>query len=463
MSGGGKGKLDIDESLSPYFDIRGRLSYPDMFRAMEEADFFLCLLDPDNPEHERYVTVGTSGSFQLIYGFEKPCLIHKHFADVYDFNSGNSLVYADNRDLSRLMQRAVKMKPDEYKRIQQGIKKKATKIRSRSLTNFERLLSKKEMPDNAVHGMITVIIPAYNASDYIEKCLKTVLGQTYKNLEVLVIDDCSTDDTAAKVAAIKDPRLKLVSLRKNSGQSYARNIGIKASQGEFVGFVDADDYLEEDFYEKLYKKVIKTGADVTIANTKMVRLDGTVSHTSLRRRTVFSFFDKFSLLPHGGTWDKLYRTSFLRKNKLFFMEGRIWEDNLYNLQVVYYANRLSVADGTYYYYIKNDSSTTRSPQKIRKRKQDCLYIVEAMLAFMKKHKFLRHERDLVINFILSHMATTELREDKNVRDQLLKQLGRLEKIVPEKAHRFRFSLRKKQLCVLGKYWWNGKENGEKNV
>ena len=137
---GGGGSLEIAEDIAGFFDVRGRLSYPDMFRAMEEADFFLCLLDPENPEHERYVTMGTSGSFQLIYGFAKPCLIHKYFADAYDFDNGNALVYDNNGDLSRLMAKAVAMNAKEYGNVQQELQRKEAKIKEKSLANLKHIL-----------------------------------------------------------------------------------------------------------------------------------------------------------------------------------------------------------------------------------------------------------------------------------------------------------------------------------
>ena len=458
---GGGGSLEIAEDIAGFFDVRGRLSYPDMFRAMEEADFFLCLLDPENPEHERYVTMGTSGSFQLIYGFAKPCLIHKYFADAYDFDNDNALVYDNNGDLSRLMAKAVAMNAKEYENVQQGLQRKEEAIYKLSLENLQQVITNASVEKEIVKDMISVIIPAYNASAYVEKCLQSVLGQTYGNLEVIVINDCSTDDTAEKAMAFKDKRLRVINLPKNQGQSSARNLGIREAKGEYLSFIDADDYIDADYYEKLHDAATKNDADVAVANTKLVHLDGRVSRTWLRKTTVVSFYDKFSLLPHGSPCDKLYRTQFLRKNRLYFPDGYIWEDNLYNLQTVYCANKLTVAADTFYYYIKNMQSTTRSPAKQQKRKDDCVYIVSKMLHFMKNKHFRKRERDLVINFILTHMATEEIRKDKKTAAVLKKMLGRMGLVVPEKFHWFSFSLRKKRLCVLGKYLWNGTSLSER--
>lgn len=132
--------LVFDEEIAPYFDMRGRLSYKEMFTAMEEADFFLCLLDPENPAHERYISTGTSGSFQLIYGFAKPCLIQKKFADAYAFDNGNSLVYGTNGELAETMLKAVDMPAVEYGEIQARLMLKAEDIRRRSLENLKKVL-----------------------------------------------------------------------------------------------------------------------------------------------------------------------------------------------------------------------------------------------------------------------------------------------------------------------------------
>lgn len=133
-------KLALDSDIAPYFDILGRLSYPDMFRAMEAADFFLCLLDPENPAHNRYISNGTSGSFQLIYGFVKPCLIQKKFADAYAFDESNALIYGTNDELLDAMACAVDMTAADYEQLQSGLQKKAEDIRNRSLENLKKVL-----------------------------------------------------------------------------------------------------------------------------------------------------------------------------------------------------------------------------------------------------------------------------------------------------------------------------------
>ena len=102
-------------------------------------------------------------------------------------------------------------------------------------------------------NVITVIIPAYNAAPYLNKCLDSVLNQTYQKLEVIVINDCSSDETAEIAAAVDDPRLRVINLPENHGQSYVRNLGIREAGGEFIAFIDADDFIVKLFSENRYR------------------------------------------------------------------------------------------------------------------------------------------------------------------------------------------------------------------
>ena len=138
------GKItDIDKNIQPYIDFKGRLSYEKMYQEMEKADFFLTLLDPNNPEHDRYITTGSSGSFQLIYGFAKPCLIAEKFAAMYGYNSKNSIIYNDNSDLLESMKSAIEMSKDDYLNMQNSMIELSDKIYKESLDNLKVLLTNK--------------------------------------------------------------------------------------------------------------------------------------------------------------------------------------------------------------------------------------------------------------------------------------------------------------------------------
>ena len=137
----GRGEMDdIPEKIRPLFEIKGRVDYPTLYSEVNNADFFLPLLDPENPDHDRYIKDGTSGSFQLIYGFAKPCLINKKFAGVHGFDSENSIVYEKNSDLPQAMADAINMSKEEYEKKQTKLKELASDIYKKSLENLRGLL-----------------------------------------------------------------------------------------------------------------------------------------------------------------------------------------------------------------------------------------------------------------------------------------------------------------------------------
>lgn len=132
---------DIDESIRPYIDFKGKLNYDEMWEEMEKADFFLPLLDPENEEHDRYITKGTSGSFQLIYGFRVPCLIAEKFSSLHHFNHDNSIIYKTNDKLYEAIKYAIKMSDDEYDNMYKNLDYTANQIYEQSLNNLKSIVS----------------------------------------------------------------------------------------------------------------------------------------------------------------------------------------------------------------------------------------------------------------------------------------------------------------------------------
>ena len=111
-----------------------------MFKEIEKSDFILPLLDPDIEAHKRYMYYGTSGTFQLVYGFNKPCIIHKTFADIYGFDEKNSIIYECNDKLPEAILNAIYIMDDEYKNIQQNLLFDTQIIEKDSLSHFQKLL-----------------------------------------------------------------------------------------------------------------------------------------------------------------------------------------------------------------------------------------------------------------------------------------------------------------------------------
>ena len=134
----GSGTLDnLPKSIHPYIQIMGRLDFPKMFDCMEKADFFLPLLDADNPEHDRYITTGVTGSAQLIYAFSKVPVLHPKFAPFYQFNENNAIL---TTNLIDGMKQAIQMAADEYKQMQSNLTNLAEKLENESFHNLKEIL-----------------------------------------------------------------------------------------------------------------------------------------------------------------------------------------------------------------------------------------------------------------------------------------------------------------------------------
>jgi hypothetical protein len=139
---GWRGKLpSLHKTIKKKFDFKGRIDYPEMYDELEKADFFLPMLDPEKHEHDIYLTTSTSGSFQLIYGFRKPCLLANKFTKMHGFNDDNCLIYENNSDLEKMMKAAITMSREEYGEKQNNMAKYANHLYDSSLNNLKTLLN----------------------------------------------------------------------------------------------------------------------------------------------------------------------------------------------------------------------------------------------------------------------------------------------------------------------------------
>lgn len=138
----GKGKIkDIPKEIRKYFEIKGRLPFNKMYEEIERSDFLITSYDSDNEKHLRYITTGTSGNFQLIYGFLKPCIINKKYAPINSFNEQNSILYNTPNDYANALENAIAMTREDYQNMQNNLKATANKIYNKSLNNLKELIN----------------------------------------------------------------------------------------------------------------------------------------------------------------------------------------------------------------------------------------------------------------------------------------------------------------------------------
>ena len=248
--------------------------------------------------------------------------------------------------------------------------------------------------------LISVVVPLYRDKDYIIDCLLSLKNQTYKNLEVLIIDDCGEDGSVELVKSFirDDFRFRLISHDKNRGLGGARNTGIENSSGSYISFLDADDQYSADALYLLHQEIERKDADMVIG--KMAAKRGEIL-------SPWEYIDKAitrlqqlhcenlrgiepALAYMGSVTHRLYRRSLLVENQLYFIERCYWEDMPYSAEVWHYSKRISVIPNYIYYRTIREDENNPSITQIRNEKS-----------------FL--DRDIILEYIIRRVC--ELEED----------------------------------------------------
>lgn len=218
---------------------------------------------------------------------------------------------------------------------------------------------------------VSVIVPAYNAEKYIQRCINSISNQSHKSLEIIIVNDGSVDNTANIIdeMAQNDSRVQVVH-KKNEGQGAARNDAIELARGKYISFVDADDWLEQNAYEILINLADKNKTDILVFNYYMAYFGGSNEcikefancNIDLSKIEINEFlFDYFFKTNIGSTvWNKLYRTDFLKRNKIQMGDSRIGEDFYFNLVSTVYAKNIYLFNQPLYYYFQPLESVTRN-------------------------------------------------------------------------------------------------------
>ena len=200
--------------------------------------------------------------------------------------------------------------------------------------------------------MISVIVPIYNTEKYLPKCLDSLASQTYPDVEFILIDDGSTDNSGAIVDQYKDPRFRVFHTG-NHGLSAARNFGIEQARGEWLMFVDSDDWVEPGFCEIPYQAAVHDGADLVIFYTYNVKNGrGKVRNPSTHTEII----DREKAIKNGSTavWNKLYKRELF--TGIHFPEGRVCEDIAITHKILMKAKRIiMIPDHLYYHVYRKDS------------------------------------------------------------------------------------------------------------
>ena len=251
--------------------------------------------------------------------------------------------------------------------------------------------------------LISVIIPVYNVEKYLRRCLDSVIVQTYRNLEIICVDDGSVDESG-KICdqyAVRDARIKVIH-QENQGLSAARNRGLDAAEGEYIAFVDSDDYILEDMYKKMLDKLLNYNVDLCVCQWQYEFSDGrqvvkkkNIDPTIYGRKTSLEFarFLYRGNYENGvvvAAWTKLYRRALL---DTIHFEGRIHEDDAFNGRIMAKNISVYVMEEQFYVYAQNGDSLTNKP--FSANKFFFLDVLAERRELFKSDAFIRQETELL--------------------------------------------------------------------
>lgn len=223
-----------------------------------------------------------------------------------------------------------------------------------------------------MNPLISIIVPIYNVERYIHRCIDSILAQTLSNIEIILVDDGSTD-RCGKIAdgyLSKDPRV-LVLHKENGGQCSARNAGLDIARGEYIGFVDSDDWVDSEMFEGLYQAAKQSNADITICGREVYSEEGKLEVTvkpletiiNLDQMGVDEYFLDYFFYPHTPVvYNKLYKSDIIRLHNLRFEPIREVgsEDTLFNFSALCHAKRIASISKLFYKGTARNGSTART-------------------------------------------------------------------------------------------------------
>lgn len=214
---------------------------------------------------------------------------------------------------------------------------------------------------------VSIIVPVYNAGKYLEKCIRSILMQTLQEIEIIIINDGSTDGSKGIISAnlLLDTRIVFID-SENCGPGAARNKGLKMAKGEYIGFVDADDWILPEMFEYMYENITENSCDLGICNviqfdeardtfSERIALDKAIIDLDKNKSSELIHFLHFKY--DNANWNKLYSAKIIRTHSIRFNEKMmLWEDLLFNLVFLQYASKAVVIDKAFYHYLVNPSS-----------------------------------------------------------------------------------------------------------
>jgi len=223
-----------------------------------------------------------------------------------------------------------------------------------------------------VPGLVSVIVPIYNSEQYLHRCIDSIVNQSYKNIEIILIDDGSTDnsDKIYDEYAHRDNRIRVIYTKNNDGPAAARNVGIENSKGEFIFFVDSDDFIDNDALNLLIGSYNQYKADIIVGDFNKIKDNNSsdsghsrffLSSKLLTKQNIIDYIRYYLKKPNRfplftQSWGRLFKSSIIKKNNIFFnTDLRTFEDVTFNFDYLKYINKLFFLKEVLYNHLVHDN------------------------------------------------------------------------------------------------------------
>lgn len=273
---------------------------------------------------------------------------------------------------------------------------------------------------------LSIIVPVYGVEKYIDKCLDNLVKQSLKEIEIIVVND-GTKDNSQKIIDkyVKKYPDKIKSyIKENGGQGSARNYGLKKTTGEYIGYVDSDDFVEKDMYKKLYNKAKENNYDIVVCGNYNVSED-------YQNKNIDAFINNYNtdleniFFGKMAVWNKIYKRDILIKNKLEFKEKVWYEDLAFTLKAIMNSNTFAFIDEPLYDYLIREGSTMNNSNVQRNLEiLDAFNDILSYIQHNKKEEYFNKIEFLAIDHIYISAIVRVLKadSDKNIKKETIEKL-----------------------------------------
>ena len=236
---------------------------------------------------------------------------------------------------------------------------------------------------------VTIIVPVYNAGENIEHCVQSILKQTCKDFEVLLINDGSSDDSLQRIQAYEKqyPDIFKVLSHENRGVVETRHRGIQEAKTEYIMFMDNDDFIDDDYVEVLLNEIEKTGMDIVISGYRRANFEKVFF-------TIPSMNDEWTKYRITAPWARIFRRKFIVENNVQFLKTYIGEDTYFNLSAYQYTTKIKCIDYIGYNWYYNNESVSNTKQRGLKPECDVLIVLNEV------NKIVRDRDDELLNYFM---------------------------------------------------------------